>query len=66
MFGKIKKYLSALAIWALATKTENAVAVLPAPVCGGRTGKGRNKQPHRFTGVAAAKRAARKARRKAK
>ena len=69
MFGKIKKYLmAALSLVAGNRPSEGGytLTVPPASLYMRHTGKGRNKQPHRFSGVAAAKRAARKARRKAK
>lgn len=41
-------------------KPDDGVFIPPAPVYIKHSGKGRNKHPHRFSGVAAAKRAARK------
>lgn len=64
MFGKIKKYALAALAWALGNKPSEtdvkALRVLDTPSFLRHPGKGRNKQPHRFSGVAAAKRAARK------
>ncbi|MFV2030527.1 hypothetical protein [Neisseria sp. S1] len=62
MFGKIKKYALATLAWILGNKSNSPV--FKAPVYLRHSGKGRNKQPHRFSGVAAAKRAARKAKNK--
>lgn len=69
MFGRIKKYALAALAWALGdrpSEIENALPVLPTPSYLRHTGKGRNKLPHRFSGVAAAKRAARKRRNRKK
>lgn len=69
MFGKIKKYALAALAWALGNRPSEGKLAWEVPRRSDyyrHTGKGRNKQPHRFSGVAAAKRAARKARRKAK
>lgn len=69
MFGKIKKYALAALAWALGNRPSEKESVWEVPLSSDyyrHTGKGRNKQPHRFSGVAAAKRAARKARRKGK
>ncbi|MFC3875334.1 hypothetical protein [Neisseria musculi] len=64
MFGKIKQYALAALAWALGKKPSEsdvkALQVLDTPSYLRHTGKGRNKQPHRFSSVAAAKRAARK------
>ncbi|MFV2030614.1 hypothetical protein [Neisseria sp. S1] len=57
MFGKIKKYALATLAWILGNKSSDS-PVFKAPVYLRHAGKGRNKQPHRFSGVAAAKRAA--------
>lgn len=66
MFGKIKKYALAALALALGNRPSEsdvkALRVLDTPSYLRHTGKGRNKQPHRFSGVAAAKRTACKAR----
>lgn len=70
MFGKIKQYALAALAWALGNKPSEtdvkALSVLDTPRFLRHIGKGRNKQPHRFSGVASAKRAARKARNRRK
>ena len=70
MLGKIKRAALAALAWAVGKGSPemavDALPVLPAPPYLRHPGKGGNRQPHRFSGVAAAKRAARKARRKAK
>ena len=54
MFGKIKKYALAVLAWALGSKLPEtdvkALPVLDTPSYLRHTGKGRNKQPHRFFG----------------
>ncbi|WP_165006189.1 hypothetical protein [Neisseria yangbaofengii] len=66
MFGKIKQYALAalMELKAALSKFQRNEPTWKIPAGYGyllrHTGKGRNKQPHRFSGVAAAKRAARK------
>lgn len=69
----MKKGLIALALGALSrvfgsrpSENEQVLEVLRSSDYYRHTGKGRNKQPNRFSGVSSAKRAARKARRKGK
>lgn len=70
MFGKIKQYALAALAWLLGNKSSEtdvkALPVLDTPRFLRHNGKGRNKQPHRFSGVAAAKRKAHKRKRKNK